>query len=312
MNQYAIRRDFTQFLGPFRCQACIGRNSDCVVNKHSTACDKCTSEAQCLFTRSISIERTGTKRNFSWDELNGETVLRKSAQNFQSSPQSSRSLNEREEFYVHGDPYSSHDFNDSDGRDLIHSPFAAASPYNNEYSIPASARISDQTSRDDRWRARNPPTPSADRLPSIQDSLSNLDPRMTSSESEAQRHRLPSSLDRNYHPMFSAENSQSTLENRTMNPSILSDIGSHDFILENFDTASGSMESRRGKRRGKLSESSAFSASRLRAIGACWKCKLQKGQVYLINIRILTAQLVHKTYSVAWKTHAPLASSRSR
>ena len=145
MNQYAIRRDFTQFLGPFRCQACIGRNSDCVVNKHSTSCDRCSSEAQCLFTRSISIERTGTKRNFSWDELNGEIALRKSAQQIQSNPQSIGSLSEHEEFCVHGDPYSSHDFNDSDGRDLIHSPFANASPYNNEYSIPVSARISDQT-----------------------------------------------------------------------------------------------------------------------------------------------------------------------
>ena len=54
---------------------------------------------------------------------------------------------------------------------------------------------------------------------------------------------------------------------------------SHEIVMEKFDVATGKVIPHRGKRRGKLSESSAVSAKKLRIIGACVRCKMLRDKV---------------------------------
>ena len=124
-----------------------------------------------------------------------------------------------------------------------------------------------------------PPGP----LPSIRDSLSNIDPRIISPRPGTIRTWPLASPNSSISTMFTTDDYERSERAQSSVPSEASEPRSHDFVLETFNTASRSMESRRGKRRGKLSESSASSASRLRSIGACWKCKLQKNQASLIS-----------------------------
>ena len=62
---------------------------------------------------------------------------------------------------------------------------------------------------------------------------------------------------------------------------------SHDFVMETYKPALRGIRLPRSKRRGKLSESSASSARRLRSIGACWSCKLKKSQVSILKSRVI-------------------------
>ena len=326
MNQYAIRREVTEFLGPLRCQACISRDNECVVNRESRSCSGCNSEAECLFER--NVVRKESKKFFTWAELNGEIPTQRIPPRIQGSQQASGEVNalmtpeDHRRQYTPSrsaststsfldkahDPYlsasqpnnpaqlehlaasrtsydSSRLANEGDPV-LSRSLYPSATNHRNEYpplATTARAKSSTEDSWPNRYRSMHPSN-QLNQLPSIRDSLSHLDPRITSDVSSSMLSSPSSRSDDFGQPMYSLEYSQHLQQGRMTYES--EDSRSHDFVMETFNTVSGSMESRRGKRRGKLSESSATSANKLRSIGACWKCKLQKNQV-----GILTAEL---------------------
>ena len=53
----------------------------------------------------------------------------------------------------------------------------------------------------------------------------------------------------------------------------------HGFVLESGTGPSSDSEARKPMRQGPLSEETRAQASRIRSIGACWRCRLQKNQV---------------------------------
>ena len=304
-NQYAITRETTEFLGPLRCQACVFRNSKCFVNRESRSCFHCSSDSACLFTR--TIERTNTKTSFSWEELLGKNASQKFSQDNQDAPQLDRTIFSNEETftplqcfesrdesydiefserdydpYLMGSPsessstanwmpqtatsrrrYGSPSTCDASRHDAPRSIYAGVAGHTSEFPIVESVHEQTHPSRNTSMPNRS--------SSSIGDSMANLDPRMTSPKSSTAR-ALPS------------KGAQSRVTGE------IPETTSHDFVYETFNSASRSMESRRGRRRGKLSESSASSANRLRSIGACWRCKLQKNQASPITIGI------HKVY----------------
>ena len=66
-----------EFPGFLRCQTCVSRNSRCLVKKESWSCSECSSELDCLFTRTIKRPTQNTKRHFTWEELSNETPLQR-------------------------------------------------------------------------------------------------------------------------------------------------------------------------------------------------------------------------------------------
>ena len=53
----------------------------------------------------------------------------------------------------------------------------------------------------------------------------------------------------------------------------------HGFVLESGTGPSSDSEARKPKRRGELNKETRAKASKVRSIGACWRCRLQKNQV---------------------------------
>lgn len=329
INQYAVKHEATEFLGPLRCQACVSRNCKCFVQEDSRYCFQCTSESVCVFTR--TVERTTKKTGFSWEEMVGESPIPKPSQEDRHLPRSSnRSLLGRPEAF-----FPLHDYHqDSDPQ--VYTPLQFPEVYNDPHPIanqlqnpstpawiplsPTSRRryssparnysdVSDSTlpryrvsTRDAKkfpvlesfrrqdGASRGMPLsdtpllmPSPNQLPSIRDTMPNMDPRLISPKPGTIRTWPLLNPNSNLSFVYTTEKTERSERPQSPVSSEISEPKSHDFVLETFNTSSGSMESRRGRRRGKLSQSSASSASKLRSIGACWKCKLQKNQVSEMN-----------------------------
>ena len=160
------------------------------------------------------------------------------------------------------------------------SAYAVGTGRSHEFPIDESAQRQTYMSRDVPSASGNPLMTSPNRPPSMQDSTSNLDPRMTSSKHDTAGPWPSSNFTSDISLMYNDEMAQSSERARSSVVNEIVEPKAHAFVMENFNATLGSVESRRGKRRGKLSESSASSASKLRTIGACWRCKLQKNQVF--------------------------------
>ena len=327
MKHFAIKREVTEFLGPLRCQPCISRDSECVVSRESKTCSKCSSESECLFARDIIMH----KKYYTWEELNGEIPLTQmtsprihsqlsreggnpmSLDNHrgQHAPSglasaSTAFVDRTDDPYLTGSPpdssahpaqlpmtgmrYNSPRLDEEDDLDSPLSPYGSAAAHSNDFSRHGSTQARDETARKDDWENRYPPMRSSARLPSIRDSLSHVDPQIA----PEMLGMMPlTHFDDSGRPSYGHEKTQSP---QRAQPGLEGEVmRSHDFVMEIFNTTSGSMETRRGKRRGKLSESSAASAHKLRSVGACWKCKLQKNQASiptLYPVVILTDSLL--------------------
>ena len=65
-----------EYSGPVRCQRCITYNTECFVAEKDKCCMSCQildKEDECFFTRTVS--RKLYKKDFTWEEMNGENIL---------------------------------------------------------------------------------------------------------------------------------------------------------------------------------------------------------------------------------------------
>lgn len=312
-NQFANRYEVAELLGPLRCQMCVSRNIACLVRPRTVHCFPCQNDkSRCVFTRTV----TGSMGIFSWEQLLGEGEVTGPQDGFEGTPQLHPSredgsiLQSGSRSRQESDPWAPQSYSQAppSNQHNVAYPAEISSPHTSPDTwLPpvtsARRQYGNTIPEQDHFHTGNAPEmdlqafePLYDHNPTSMDAssvaaaplmpppksfrdTSDVDPRIMSPQTPTSHNWHLAKPASSAHTGFANDNPEISDSGQSAAPSEASEPRSHDFVMEKFDTASGSMESRRGRRRGKLSESSASSAGRMRTVGACWKCRLLKNQV---------------------------------